>query len=210
MSLQSIKSAVNGASSEKAQVNAVVAELARSGVSKAAHPEVHSTTVDRSTFRIYLWRNIGPGGDALVLATGPSFQPAVLLGSQIPADTGPGVYVKALIAEGVKPLAGANKVVSRIEKAAAKVEKTAAKVERAAKTVEKQATKVEAKAAKVERAAQRVEAAATPAPAPVYHAPTPAPVHHAPTPAGGLDPAELQRFIAMLKGAKTNGRFARR
>lgn len=201
--LASIQSAVKGASSERAQVNAVVSALARAGYSGAANPEVHTTSVDRSTFRIYVWRN-AIGGDALVLATGPNFQPAVMLGSQVPSTGGPGVYVQSLLAEGssVKTLSGAGRAVGRIEKAAARVERIVTKVEKTATRVEKAARAVRAAPAPAPVVVHM------PAPAPVYHAP--APVHHAPAPrvtapaSGGGGAAD---FIALLKQMKAAGQI---
>ncbi len=67
---RSLQSEVAEKASEKAQVNAVVAALSAMGYRKAASPEVSQTSVDRSTYRIYLWRET-PFGDHVVLATGP-------------------------------------------------------------------------------------------------------------------------------------------
>lgn len=201
MSLQAIKSAVKAASSERAQINAVVASLARAGVKGAAHPEVHTTSVDRSTFRIYLWRN-AIDGETLVLATGPSFEPAVLLGSQIPHE-GPGIYVRSLIAESgsVKALAGADRTASRVERAAAKVGQAAAKVDKAVKRAERAVERVEAVA----------EAVAAPepvyvAPEPVYVAPPKAPRAPKAAKAGGGG-GSVADFIAVLKQMKNSGQI---
>jgi hypothetical protein len=145
-----LQSEVAEKASEKAQVNAVVAALSAMGHRNAASPEVSQTSVDRSTYRIYLWRET-PFGDHVVLATGPSFEPSLLLAKSIPATPNtPGFYVHALIAEGdVKPLSGAKRTAERFsEDRTAAIKATAdAKAAKA---------KAEAKAAK-EKAAMEEE-----------------------------------------------------
>jgi len=111
-SLKALTATVMGHAGEQGQVNAVIRALASHGYAAADRPEVHSTTVDRSTYRIYLWRDT-PYGDHLVLSTGPSFEPALALASQIPADPGVGFYVKALVDKSPRTLAGASRVASR-------------------------------------------------------------------------------------------------
>lgn len=145
-----LQSEVAEKSSEKAQVNAVIAALSAMGYRGAASPEVSQTSVDRSTYRIYLWRET-PFGDHVVLATGPSFEPSLLLASKIPASPNtPGFYVHALIAEGgVKALSGAKRTAERFSDERAE----AIKAKAAAKTA---AAKAEAKAAK-EQAAMEAE-----------------------------------------------------
>lgn len=147
---RSLQSEVAEKASEKAQVNAVVAALSAMGYRKAASPEVSQTSVDRSTYRIYLWRET-PFGDHVVLATGPSFEPSLLLAKSIPASPNtPGFYVHALIAEGnVKPLSSAQRTADRFSD-----ERTAAiKATADAKAAK---AKAEAKAAK-EKAAMEEE-----------------------------------------------------
>ena len=138
---------VAGKASESAQINAVVATLAALGYAKAAHPEVSQTSVDRSTYRIYLWRD-SPFDDHLILATGPSFEPTLLLGASIPkAPTGPGFYIHALIAEGtVKSLAGADRAATRTARAAAQAQASSAATAKA--KAETARHKADAKAAK--------------------------------------------------------------
>ena len=147
---RSLQAEVDEKASEKAQVNAVIAALSAMGYRKAASPEVSQTSVDRSTYRIYLWRET-PFGDHVVLATGPSFEPSLLLASKIPAAPNtPGFYVHALIADGdVKSLSGAKRTADRYsdERAAAVKAKADAKTATA---------KAEAKAAK-EKAAMEEE-----------------------------------------------------
>lgn len=147
---RSLQSEVAEKASEKAQVNAVVAALSAMGYRNAASPEVSQTSVDRSTYRIYLWRET-PFGDHVVLATGPSFEPSLLLAKSIPASPNtPGFYVHALIAEGdVKSLSGAKRTAERFsDERAAAIKATAdAKAAKA---------KAEAKAAK-EKAAMEEE-----------------------------------------------------
>ena len=147
---------VAGKASESAQINAVVAALAALGYAKAAHPEVSQTSVDRSTYRIYLWRD-SPFDDHLVLATGPSFEPTLLLGASIPkAPTGPGFYIHALIAEGtVKSLAGADRAATRTARAASQAQASSAAAAKA--KAETARHKAEAKASK--EAAERETAA---------------------------------------------------
>ncbi len=142
--------------SESAQINAVVAALAALGYAGAASPEVSQTSVDRSTYRIYLWRD-SPFDDHLVLATGPSFEPTLLLGASIPkAPTGPGFYIHALIAEGkVKALAGADRAATRTARAASQAQASSAAAAKA--KAETARHKAEAKAAK--EAAEREIAA---------------------------------------------------
>jgi hypothetical protein len=111
-SLKALTATVKGHAGEQGQVNAVIRALASHGYAAADRPEVHSTTVDRATYRIYLWRDT-PYGDHLVLSTGPSFEPALALASQIPADPGVGFYVKALVDKSPRTLAGASRVASR-------------------------------------------------------------------------------------------------
>lgn len=145
---RSLQSEVAEKASEKAQVNAVVAALSAMGYRNAASPEVSQTSVDRSTYRIYLWRET-PFGDHVVLATGPSFEPSLLLAKSIPASPNtPGFYVHALIAEGdVKSLSGAKRTAERFSD-----ERTAA----IKATADAKAAKAEAKAAK-EKAAMEEE-----------------------------------------------------
>lgn len=133
--------------SESAQINAVVAALAALGYAKAAHPEVSQTSVDRSTYRIYLWRDT-PFDDHLILATGPSFEPSLLLGASIPkAPTGPGFYIHALIAEGkVKSLSGADRAATRTARAAASAQASSAATAKAKADTARH--KADAKAAK--------------------------------------------------------------
>lgn len=109
---EALKREVAGTASEQGQVNAVARALASHGYAKAGHPEVSTTSVDRSTFRIYLWRDT-PFGDHLVLSTGPSFEPALALASQIPAEPGVGFYVRALVDEHPRTLAGASRAAAR-------------------------------------------------------------------------------------------------
>ena len=111
-SLKALTATVMGHAGEQGQVNAVIRALASHGYAAADRPEVHSTTVDRSTYRIYLWRDT-PYGDHLVLSTGPSFEPALALASQIPSEPGVGFYVKALVDKSPRTLAGASRVASR-------------------------------------------------------------------------------------------------
>ncbi len=147
---------VAGKASESAQINAVVAALAALGYAKAAHPEVSQTSVDRSTYRIYLWRD-SPFDDHLVLATGPSFEPTLLLGASIPkAPTGPGFYIHALIAEGkVKTLSGADRAATRTTRAASQAQASSAATAKA--KAETARHKADAKASK--EAAERESAA---------------------------------------------------
>jgi hypothetical protein len=111
-SLKALTATVMGHAGEQGQVNAVIRALASHGYAAADRPEVHSTTVDRSTYRIYLWRDT-PYGDHLVLSTGPSFEPALALASQIPSEPGVGFYVKALVDKSPRTLTGASRVASR-------------------------------------------------------------------------------------------------
>lgn len=167
--LTALKAEVAGKASEQSQVNSVVRALAAAGYAHAATPEVHTTAIDRSTYRIYLWRST-PFGDHLVLATGPSFEPSLLLGSEIPSNTEPGFYVHAAITQGsaVKPLAGAARAASRTAHAAtahvAEREAEAKAAEKHAKAAEKEAKAhtrtAEASRRKAEAEADRERAAA--------------------------------------------------
>lgn len=107
-----LAAAVALAKSEQSQVNGVAKVLAAMGYGKAASPEVHQTTVDRSTFRIYLWRN-SPFNDHLILATGPSFVPKLSLAADVKATPGVGFYVHALVAKDTKTLTGAAKAAAK-------------------------------------------------------------------------------------------------
>lgn len=149
--LNALKAEVAGKSSEQSQVNSVVRALAAAGYAHAATPEVHTTAIDRSTYRIYLWRST-PFGDHLVLATGPSFEPSLLLGAEIPTNTEPGFYVHAAITQGsmVKPLAGAARAAARTTHAASA---HVAEREAEAKAAEKQAKAAEKEAKAQTRAA---------------------------------------------------------
>lgn len=104
--------AVADAKSEQAQVNGVARVLAAMGYKNAAFPEVHQTNVERSTFRIYLWRD-SPFGDHLVLATGPSFVPKLALAGDVQATPGVGFYIHALVAKDARTLAGAGRAAER-------------------------------------------------------------------------------------------------
>lgn len=166
--LSALKAEVAGKASEQSQVNSVVRALAAAGYSKAATPEVHTTSIDRSTYRIYLWRET-PFGDHLILATGPSFEPSLLLGKEIPTHTEPGFYVHAVIAQGeVKPLAGAARAAARTMTAASEhvreKEAAAKAAEREAKAKQKEAEaehkKADAARRKAEAEAERERAAA--------------------------------------------------
>jgi len=167
--LTALKAEVAGKASEQSQVNSVVRALAAAGYAGAASPEVHTTAIDRSTYRIYLWRST-PFGDHLVLATGPSFEPSLLLGSEIPTHTEPGFYVHAAITGNsmVKPLAGAARAASRTMQAAtahvADREAEAKAAEKHAKAAEKEAKAqtrtAEASRRKAEAEADRERAAA--------------------------------------------------
>lgn len=167
--LTALKAEVASKASEQSQVNSVVRALAAAGYAHAATPEVHTTAIDRSTYRIYLWRST-PFGDHLVLATGPSFEPSLLLGSEIPAHTEPGFYVHAMLTQGsaVKPLAGAARAAARTTKAASEhvaereAEARAAEREAKAKTKSAEAEQKKAEAArrKAEAEAERERAAA--------------------------------------------------
>jgi hypothetical protein len=149
--LTALKAEVASKASEQSQVNSVVRALAAAGYAHAATPEVHTTAIDRSTYRIYLWRST-PFGDHLVLATGPSFEPSLLLGSEIPTNTEPGFYVHAAITQGsaVKPLAGAARAAQRTTHAASA---HVAEREAEAKAAEKQAKAAEKEAKAQTRAA---------------------------------------------------------
>lgn len=107
-----LSTAVAESKSEASQVNGVARVLAALGYKKAATPEVHQTNVERSTFRIYLWRD-SPFGDHLILATGPSFTPKLALASEVPATAGVGFYIHALVAKDVKALSGASRAAER-------------------------------------------------------------------------------------------------
>jgi len=167
--LNALKAEVASKASEQSQVNSVVRALAAAGYAHAATPEVHTTAIDRSTYRIYLWRST-PFGDHLVLATGPSFEPSLLLGSEIPTNTEPGFYVHAAITQGsaVKPLAGAARAAQRTTHAAsahvAEREAAAKAAEREAKAKTKEADaerkKADAARKKAEADAERERAAA--------------------------------------------------
>ena len=152
-----LQSEVAEKSSEKAQVNAVIAALSAMGYRGAASPEVSQTSVDRSTYRIYLWRET-PFGDHVVLATGPSFEPSLLLASKIPAAPNtPGFYVHALIAEGgVKALSGAKRTAERFSDERAEAIKAKAAAKTATAKAATATAKAEAKAAK-EQAAMEAE-----------------------------------------------------
>jgi hypothetical protein len=146
--------------SESAQINAVVSALAAMGYANAATPEVSQTSVDRSTYRIYLWRDT-PFGDHLVLATGPSFEPSLLLASTIPnAPQTPGFYVHALIAQGdVKALSGASRAARGASTAREDVEKAkAAKAKAEAKAARADADRAEADRRAAEQRADRERA----------------------------------------------------
>ena len=167
--LNALKAEVASKASEQSQVNSVVRALAAAGYAHAATPEVHTTAIDRSTYRIYLWRST-PFGDHLVLATGPSFEPSLLLGAEIPTHTEPGFYVHAAITQGsaVKPLAGAARAAARTTHAATahiaerEAEAKAAEKEAKAKAKEADAERKKADAArkKAEAEAERERAAA--------------------------------------------------
>ena len=110
--LKELSAAVADSKSEQSQVNGVVRVLSALGYKGAGSPEVHQTTVDRSTFRVYLWRD-SPFGDHLILATGPSFVPKLALASDVPAEPGVGVYVRALVSKDARTLAGAGRMAER-------------------------------------------------------------------------------------------------
>jgi hypothetical protein len=116
-SFESLERAVKGAASESAQVNVIVRALAGMGMGGAENPEVHTTSVDRATYRVYIWRDT-PFHDAVVLGTGPSFNPEVRLGAQIPSVPGVGIYIRAKL-DSKKPrtLAGAGRAASRVRAA---------------------------------------------------------------------------------------------
>jgi len=167
--LNALKAEVASKASEQSQVNSVVRALAAAGYAGAATPEVHTTAIDRSTYRIYLWRST-PFGDHLVLATGPCFEPSRLLGAEIPMNTEPGFYVHAMLTQGsaVKPLAGAARAAARTSQAAsthvAEREAEARAAEREAKAKAKEAgaeqKRAEAARRKAEAEADRERAAA--------------------------------------------------
>lgn len=102
MSFASLKTAVEKIKSEEAQVRAAAAGLVKAGYAagKASKPEVHHLSVDRSAFRIYVWRDVGAFGDHVVLATGPSFEPKLALGKEIPPAGKIGVYLGSVLSEG--------------------------------------------------------------------------------------------------------------
>lgn len=146
--------------SESAQINAVVSALAAMGYANAATPEVSQTSVDRSTYRIYLWRDT-PFGDHIVLATGPSFEPSLLMAREIPnTPQTPGFYVHALIAQGdVKALSGAARAARGASTAREDVEKAkAAKAKAEAKAARADAERAEAERRAAEQRADRERA----------------------------------------------------
>ena len=110
--LKELSAAVADSKSEQSQVNGVVRVLSALGYKGAGSPEVHQTTVDRSTFRVYLWRD-SPFGDHLILATGPSFVPKLALASDVPAEPGVGVYVRAVVTKDARTLDGAGRMAER-------------------------------------------------------------------------------------------------
>lgn len=112
-----LQGVVRDARTEPAQVNAVARVLAAMGVSdaRAGKPEVHQTTVERATFRIYVWRD-SPFGDHLVLMTGPSFVPRLALAGEVPNTPGAGFYIHAALqkARDVRALEGASRAAGRV------------------------------------------------------------------------------------------------
>jgi len=147
---------VAATSGEKAQVNAVVHTLAGMGYKHPDKPDVYNATVDRSTYRVYVWRST-PFGDHVVLGTGPAFEAKLALGSQVPAEPGVGVFVQAALAEKIPPtLAGASRAASRGAHAA---ERTSAGESRAAARSAKAAEQAAAKHAAAEAARAAREAA---------------------------------------------------
>jgi hypothetical protein len=160
---EALATRVEGLTGESAQVNAVVHTLAGMGHKNADKPDVYNASVDRSTYRVYVWRAT-PFGDAVVLGTGPAFVAKLALGSQVPAEPGVGVFVQAALAEKIPPtLAGAHRAASRGERATARISaREAAGEHRATARRASAASKQEAAAAKreAERAAREMERAA--------------------------------------------------
>lgn len=148
-SFAQLQRAVHGTASEQGQLNLVARVLAGKGYARAGHPEVHNTTIDRSTFRIYIWRDT-PFGDHVLLATGPSFEPKLALASQVPAEPGVGVYVKAIVDKS----AAAKRLTGGAERTATRA--TPKPTPAAEAAAERVARKVRAPKAKVLAAAAQV------------------------------------------------------
>lgn len=114
--------------SESAQA-ALVAQVL-GGMGYRNKPEVHTLPLERgASMRIYLWTDT-PFGDSLVLVTGPSVAPEVLLGKEIPtAPTARGFYIKGGPAHGKTPERILARVARAMEGKVAAIAKSAAKTE---------------------------------------------------------------------------------
>lgn len=114
--------------SESAQA-ALVAQVL-GGMGYRNKPEVHTLPLEHgASMRIYLWTDT-PFGDSLVLVTGPSVAPEVLLGKEIPAaPTERGFYLKGGPAHGKTPERILARVARAMEVKVAAIAKSAAKTE---------------------------------------------------------------------------------
>jgi len=110
--LTMLRTHIKARKSESAQA-ALVAEVL-AGLGYKAKPEVHALPLERgATARVYLWLDT-PFKDALVLVTGPSVAPEVLLGKEIPAEPAErGFYIRGGAAQGKAP----ERVLDRISRA---------------------------------------------------------------------------------------------
>ena len=99
-----LKRSVESTKTPAAQVNEIVRFLHAHSYAKAAAPEgaeVWAATKagERpSKLMFFIWLDT-PFGDDLVLMTGPSYTPRVVLGASIPSSPGVGVYVQGLVAK---------------------------------------------------------------------------------------------------------------
>lgn len=100
-----VAAAVQNLKSPQSQLNAVARILHIKGyaASQALKPELHETSVDGSKLLVYVWRDT-PFGDDVVLATGPSFEAKLALGSDIRTEPGVGFYVQAVLSKSPKVL----------------------------------------------------------------------------------------------------------
>jgi chemotaxis protein histidine kinase CheA len=97
-----LKRTVEGTATVGAQLNEVARFLAGHGYAKSHDPVGRETWAASkpgerpAKLQFYVWLDT-PFGDDLVLSTGPSFKPALALGSSIPKDPGVGIYVASIL-----------------------------------------------------------------------------------------------------------------
>lgn len=106
-SFKRLRSQVESTKTVMSQLNEVARFLAGHGYARAHDPEGHETWAAASPgerpakLQFFVWMNTSgdptPFGDDIILQTGPSFKPALLLGAMVPKDPGIGVYIQSLV-----------------------------------------------------------------------------------------------------------------